>query len=631
MSQNIDDPKSDILSKSNGNISVAVNNDGKVQNGQVNLKKVLLSGNEAIARGCYEHGVKVASAYPGTPSSEIIKNIATYDEIYAEWATNEKVAMEVAIGGSIGGARSITSMKSAGANVACDPLVAFSYTGVNAGMVIAMCGDPGMASSSTEQDDRYFTKLAHCPMIAPSDSQEAKDFVGIAFDISETYDIPVILQSTTALSHSKTEVVLSERKEVPDKGFERNIPKYALLPAFTIGLRKWSIEREKRLAEYAEVSSLNRIEQGSREVGIIASGMAYQAAKEVMPDASFLKLGIVSPLPMYKIKKFAESVKVLFVVEELDPFFEEQILAAGIKVEGKVLFALEGELTPEKVARGFIKAGFDLPRWNHMPMIKPPKSVRRMPVQCAGCPHRGVSMALKKLNFNVIGDIGCYDLITLPPVEHMHTVLEMGCSIGAAVGIVRAGKQKHPTIAVIGDSTFLHSGMTGLLNATYNKTPMNLLILNNDITAMTGGQFNPNTNYTIKSVETESISIPDICKALGVKHFQEVDPYDYEACLEVLKQAANTEETSVIMTNRPCALYPKKIKADTLYNIDSKECIACGKCLKLVSCPALYKTNELTAKGKQKSGINAADCTGCSVCAQICPTKAIKEEISSCK
>lgn len=588
--------------------------------------KVLLSGNEAIARGCYEHGVKVASAYPGTPSSEIIKNIASYDEMYAEWATNEKVAMEVAIGGSIGGARSITSMKSAGANVACDPLIAFCYTGVNAGMVIAMCGDPGMASSSTEQDDRYFTKLAHCPMIAPSDSQEAKDFIGIAFDMSETYDIPVILQSTTALSHSKTEVKLGKRKEVPDKGFERNIPKYSLLPAFTGDLRKWSIEREKRLSEYAEVTSLNRIEKGSREVGIIASGMAYQAAKEVMPDASFLKLGMVAPLPMYKIKKFSESVKSLFVVEELDPFFEQQILAAGIKVEGKALFSLVGELTPEKVALGFIKAGFDLPRWNHIPMIKPQKSVRRMPVQCAGCPHRGISMAMKKLNYNVTGDIGCYDLITLPPVEHMHTVLEMGCAIGAAVGTVRAGKQKRPTIAVIGDSTFLHSGMTGLLNATYNKTPVNLLILNNDITAMTGGQFNPNTNYTIKSVETKSISIPDICKALGVKHFQEVDPYDYEACLEALKQAVNTDETSVIMTNRPCALYPIKIKADTLYRIDSEECIACGKCLKQVACPALYKTSELTAKGKQKSGINAADCTGCSVCAQICPTNAIKED-----
>jgi len=594
----------------------------------MNQKKVLLSGNEAIARGCYEHGVKVASAYPGTPSSEIIKNIATYDEMYAEWATNEKVAMEVAIGGSIGGARSITSMKSAGANVACDPLVAFSYTGVNAGMVIALCGDPGMASSSTEQDDRYFTKLAHCPMIAPSDSQEAKDFVGIAFDMSETFDIPVILQSTTALSHSKTEVELGERKEVPDKGFERNIPKYSLLPAFTIGLRKWSIEREKKLAEYAEVTSLNRIEKNSSEVGIIASGMAYQAAKEVMPDASYLKLGMVSPLPMYKIKKFAESVKSLFVVEELDPFFEEQIRAAGIKVEGKDLFVPEGELTPEKVARGFIKAGFDLPRWNKIPMIKPRQSVRRMPVQCAGCPHRGISMALKKLNYNVAGDIGCYDLITLPPVEHMHTVLEMGCAIGAAVGIERAGKQKHHTIAVMGDSTFLHSGMTGLLNATYNKTPINLLILNNDITAMTGGQYNPATNYTIKSEETDPISIPDICKALGVKHFQEVDPYDYQACLEALKQATKTDETSVIMTNRPCALYPKKIKADILYEVDGDKCIGCKKCLRLACCPALYQTDNLTAKGKQITGIMAADCTGCSVCAQICPTKAIKEEKS---
>jgi indolepyruvate ferredoxin oxidoreductase, alpha subunit len=598
----------------------------KTQGNLNKTNKVLLSGNEAIARGCYEHGVKVASAYPGTPSSEIIKNIATYDEIYAEWATNEKVAMEVAIGGSIGGVRSITSMKSAGANVACDPLVAFSYTGVNGGMVIAMCGDPGMASSSTEQDDRYFTKLANCPMVAPSTSQEAKDFVGISFEISERFDIPVILQSTTGLSHSKTEVELCERKEVPDKGFERNIPKYALLPAFTGDLRKWSIEREKRLAEYAEVSSLNRIEKANPEIGIIASGMAYQAAKEVMPDASFLKLGMVSPLPMYKLKKFAESVDRLFVVEELDPFFELQIRAAGIKVEGKELFSLEGELTPEKVARGFLKAGYDLPRWNHIAMIHPKKSVRRMPVQCAGCPHRGISMALKKLNYNVTGDIGCYDLITLPPMEHMHTVLEMGSAIGAAIGTVRAGKQKHPTFAVIGDSTFLHSGMTGLLNATYNKTPINLLILNNSITAMTGGQYNPSTDYTIKGVKTAPVSIPDICKALGVKHFCEVDPYDYKACLEALKNAVKTEETSVIMTNRPCALYPKKIKADTVFEILSDECTACGICVKKVSCPALILTDETNAKGKRKAGIRQADCTGCSVCAQLCRSDAIREK-----
>ncbi len=587
--------------------------------------KALLSGNEAIARGAYEYGVKVASAYPGTPSSEILKNVATYDEIYAEWATNEKVAMEVAIGASVGGSRTIATMKSAGANVACDPLVAFTHTGVNAGMVMIICGDPGMASSSTEQDDRYFAKLARCPFLEPSDSQEAKEFVGLALEMSEAFDIPVILHSTTGLSHSKSVVELGERKEVAFKGFERNIPKYCLLPAYARKLRTWLIEREHKLAEFAETSDINRIEPGKKEIGIIAAGVTYQAAKEVMPDASFLKLGMTFPLPMKKIREFAKSVDKLYVVEELEPFIEEHLKAAGIECIGKEVFPMEGEFTPDVVGAGFVKAGYKLPRWEKMKDIKAVPSVNRPPVQCAGCPHRGISMAMKKLDLNVTGDIGCYDLITLAPFEHMHTDLEMGCSVGAAVGVGRAGKQDHPTVAVLGDSTFFHSGMTGLLNAVYNKSNLTLLILNNNITAMTGGQFNPGTEYTLKGEKADPVSIPDICKALGVKDFHIVDPYDYNACLEVLKKVTAYDGVSVVMTNRPCMLYPKKYQSDSKCTVDAAKCIGCHICLKQACCPAFFLTDQKTDKGKQIPAINPTDCVGCGVCAQVCPKGAIQE------
>ncbi|MGI6630054.1 MAG: thiamine pyrophosphate-dependent enzyme [Bacillota bacterium] len=587
--------------------------------------KVLLSGNEAFARGAYEYGVKVATAYPGTPSSEILKNIAQYQEIYSEWSTNEKVALEVAIGASIGGGRALSAMKSAGANVACDPLVGFAYTGVNAGMVIIICGDPGMASSSTEQDDRYFAKLAGLPILEPSNSAEAKEFVGIALDLSEKFDIPVIIRSTTGLSHSKSEVELGERQEIPGKGFQRNTAKYSLLPGFARTLRSWLIERQNRLSEYAETFHINKVEEGSKEIGIISSGMAYQSAKEVMPDASFLKLGMTNPLPMYRIKKFSESVKHLFVVEELEPFIEEQILAAGIKVEGKAVFSREGELTPEAVARGFIKAGFSLPRWEKVLMKKPEVSVPRVPVQCSGCPHRAMSMALKKLDVNVTGDIGCYDLITLPPIQHMHTVIEMGCSIGAAVGASRVDNNGKKTVAIIGDSTFLHSGMTGLLNATYNKADITVVILNNGITAMTGGQYNPGTEYTLMGEETTPVDIVEICKSLGVKYIQVVDAYDYEKCLDALKSALDYQGPSVIMTNRPCMLFPVKYEPDSFCVIDSDKCNACQLCIKQTGCPSLVLTEETNSKGKQKAGITIDTCMGCTVCAQICPSKAIGE------
>ncbi|MEG1997472.1 MAG: thiamine pyrophosphate-dependent enzyme, partial [Clostridiales bacterium] len=438
---------------------------------------------------------------------------------------------------------------------------------------------------------------------------------------------PVILRSTTGLSHSKSMVELGERVEVPCKGFERNIGKYCLLPAYARKLRTWLIEREHRLEEFGNNSDINRIEPGRKDIGIISSGITYQSVKEVMPDASFLKLGMVFPLPMDKIRKFAATVDRLFVVEELEPFIEEHLKAAGITVIGKEVFPMEGEFTPDRIAQGFLKAGVALPRWQGMSDItaNPPKSVPRMPVQCAGCPHRGISMAVKKLDLNVCGDIGCYDLITLPPVEHMHTDMEMGGSIGNAIGVGRAGKQEKPTVAIIGDSTFFHSGMTGLLNATYNKSNLNLLIFNNSITGMTGGQVNPGTEYTLSGVPADPVSIPDICKALGVKDFHIVDPYDYNACLDVLKQITAYDGVSVVMTNRPCMLYPKKYQSSQKCEVITDKCIGCHICLKQCTCPAFELTEQTTDKGKQIPRIKADECVGCTVCQQICPKGAIRE------
>jgi len=585
---------------------------------------ILLSGNEAFARGAYEYGVEVAAAYPGTPSSEILKEVAEFKEIYSEWSTNEKVALEVAIGASVGGGRALAAMKSAGVNVAVDPLVAYTYTGVNGGLVLIICGDPGMASSSTEQDDRYLGKLAGFPILEPANSAEAKEYVGIALEMSETFDIPVVIRSTTALSHSKSEVELGQRREVPSRGFERNIPKYALLPGFARKLHTWLIQRQDRLAEYGETFHINRIEPGSKEIGIISSGMAYQSAREVMPEASFLKLGMTHPLPMYKIRKFAESVDRLFVVEELEPFIEEQLLAAGIRLEGKALFPREGELTPEAVAKGFIKGGIHLPRWQRVLQQKAVPSVPRMPVQCSGCPHRAMSIALKKLDVNVTGDIGCYDLITLPPIQHMHLVTDMGCSVNAAAGASRVKGQAKPTVAVIGDSTFLHSGMTGLLNATYNKSNVTLVILNNSITGMTGGQFNPGTEYTVMGEKTDPVNIVEICRSLGVKQIEVVQSYDVPGCQAALKKAVDYPGPAVVMTQGPCMLFPRKHVSDQVCRVEADKCIACGICIKQTGCPSLVLTSELH-KGKQKTAIVAETCMGCAVCAQICPSKAIVE------
>ncbi len=584
-----------------------------------------MSGNEAIARGAWEAGVRVAAAYPGTPSTEILASLAGYGDVYAEWSTNEKVAYEVAFGAAVGGARALTAMKSAGANVATDPLVSSVYTGVNAGLVVAVAGDPGMSSSSTEQDDRYFGRLAGIPILEPADSQECKDFVGLALELSEAHDIPVMLRVTTQIAHSKSLVRLEDRVEVAPRKFERKAAKYCLLPGFARELHRSLEERLAALLADAASGPLQRVEPGAGEfagLGIIASGAAYQAAREAAPDAGFLKLGLVNPLPLDAVRDFAGQVDRLFVVEELEPFFEEQIRAAGIAVEGKAYFPSRGELTPERVGHGLVEAGIPLPRWRESRSAQDPDVIPRPPVMCAGCPHRGMAAAIRRLNLDVNGDIGCYDLSCLPPISHMHTVIAMGASVGMAQGNARAGGSAKGALAVIGDSTFLHSGITGLLNAVHQRTDVTLVIQDNSITAMTGGQTNPGCERTLAGAETTPVDLVAICRALGVESVTTVDPYDYEASLAALRAALAVEGPSVVITNRPCVLFPTKL-SDESYAVGSEECTACQLCMRL-GCPALHWTDEMVKK-RHKVAIDPEVCTGCSICAQICPPHAIVE------
>jgi len=586
--------------------------------------EMLLSGNEAVARGVYEFGGEFASAYPGTPSTEILETIARYfkDDVYAEWSINEKVAVEVAVGASYGGARALVAMKHVGVNVAADPLMTLSYTGVGAGFVLVSADDPSLHSSQNEQDNRLYAKFAGIPLLEPSDSQEAKDFVGYAFEISEKFDTPVLLRLTTRISHAKGIVKIGERKTVEHGGFEKNIGKYVMVPSNAMKRHRIVIERLEKLKEFSETTELNTIEWNSKDIGIITGGIAYQYAKEVLPEASFLKLGFSYPLPMKKIKEFASKVKRLFVVEELEPFYEEQILAAGIEVEGKKYFSNYLELNVNRVREGFIKAGI-LPEDSEKKYYKKEEILPRPPVLCPGCPHRGVMMALRKLKVYATGDIGCYTLGALPPLEQIDTCLCMGASIGHAFGIEKAGKTDRKTVALIGDSTFLHSGITGLANVVYNKGTQTTIIVDNRITAMTGGQVHPGTPKTLMGEETHAIDLEQLCRALGVEHVRKVDPYNLEETTSVLKEEVERDAPSVVITTRPCMLFPKKIK-DNPFEVKLDLCIACGACFR-IGCPAIYASEEKNEKGRPKAEIDPIQCTGCTLCAQVCPTDAIVE------
>ncbi len=575
--------------------------------------KQLIIGNQAIARGAYEAGVTVATAYPGTPSTEIVSNLAKFSGVYAEWAPNEKVAMEVGAGASIGGARTLVAMKHVGVNVAADPLYTFAYTGVNGGLVIISADDPGMHSSQNEQDNRGYGRFAKLLVIEPSDSQEALDFTKMAFDLSEEFDTPVMLRVTTRLSHSQTMVEEGERKEVPLKDYVKNPAKFVMLPGYARGRHVEVEKRILRLKEYAETTTLNRIEWGDKSLGIITSGVAYQYVKEVLPEASVLKLGMTNPLPQNLITEFAQQVDRLVIIEELEPVIEEQVKSWGIKVEGKELFSLLGEYSPEMIAERL--AGVPLPTGYGLENEIP----ARPPLLCAGCPHRGVFHTLNKMKLTVMGDIGCYTLGALSPLDGMDACICMGASIGSALGMEKARGEEYAgkMVAVIGDSTFVHSGITALIDVVYNQGTSTVLILDNDTTAMTGHQDHPATGKTISEQPTRKLDLEMMVRAIGVENIRVVDPLQLDELQKTLEEELARREPSVIITKRPCILLnniPKNFK----YVVDDELCKGCKTCIKL-GCTGVSFNDE------SKKAVMSPGCVSCGLCPQVCKFDAIKK------
>ncbi len=571
------------------------------------MKKLML-GNEGVARGAYEAGVRVATAYPGTPSTEITEAIAKYEEVYAQWSPNEKVAMETAIGASIAGARSIVSMKHVGLNVAADPLFTVSYTGVNGGLVIVTADDPGMHSSQNEQDSRYYAKAAHIPMLEPSNSMEAKEFTKLAFDISEAYDTPVFIRMTTRISHSQSIVELDDRREIELKEYKKDFMKYVMMPGMA---RKRHLVVEKRMNELAIAADglqINRIEINDPSIGIISSGIAYQYAKEALPEASFLKLGMIHPLPKKLIEEFVSKVKTLYVIEELEPILEEKIKSWGIKVIGKELFSRQGELSANIIKQKIKGTTLAIDPTEELPS--------RPPVLCPGCPHRGTYYVMKKLKLHITGDIGCYTLGALPPLNSVDTSVCMGASIGMALGMEKARGRDFAKklVAVIGDSTFIHSGITGLIDVVYNKGISTVVILDNSTTGMTGHQDNPATGKTLKGEPAPVLNLVQLVKAIGIKNVQVVDPFDLEMAEKVLREETEREEPSVIIFQRPCALLTKTRKPSS--NVNPATCKSCGLCLNL-GCPAIVKK-------ENRIEINHSLCNGCGLCHTVCPFNAIE-------
>lgn len=568
------------------------------------MKKLLL-GDFAVARGAYEAGVKVATAYPGTPSTEITEEISRYDEVYSEWSPNEKVALEVGIGAAIRGARTLVSMKHVGLNVACDPLFTSVYTGINAGLVIAVADDPSVFSSQNEQDTRLTAVSARIPVIEPSDSREAKDFTKAAFEISEKYDTPVILRITTRVAHSQSQVELCEREERPVKEYKKDIAKYVMMPANAKRKHVVVEERLEKLSEDANGFSFNQIEEGDGEIGIICAGGVYQFVKEALPNASVLKLGMSYPLPYKLIEKFAKSVKRCIVAEELAPHIETLVKAYGIKVEGKNLFPLNGEFSASLIRERVL--GEKIGR-------KAAEVPARPPVLCSGCPHRGVFYVLSKLKLNVLGDIGCYTLGAVAPLSAMDAVVCMGASIGMAIGFDKADPEAHKhSVAVIGDSTFCHSGVTGLMDAVYNRSNVTVIILDNRTTGMTGHQNHPATGKTIKNEPTYELDLEQVCRAVGVKSVNTVDPNDIGTFEKVLKEELLKEEVSVIIAKRPCVLLTKKLYESFVI---TDKCKNCKMCLKL-GCPAIVN-------GKNGVTIDVSLCTECGLCQNVCKFGAIQ-------
>ena len=574
------------------------------------MKKLML-GNEAVARGAYEAGVRVASAYPGTPSTEITENIAKYDEIYSEWSPNEKVAMEVAIGASIAGARSICAMKHVGLNVAADPLFTVSYTGVNGGLVIMVADDPGMHSSQNEQDSRYYARSSKVPMLEPSNSQECKEFVKEAFDISEKYDCPVIVRLTTRVAHSQSIVEIVDRAETELRPYTKNPGKYVMMPAMA---KMRHIEVEKRMSglkALSEETPLNQIEWGSRDIGIITSGISYQYAREAFGDVSYLKLGMVYPLPDQLIKDFAQQVGKLYIIEELEPFFEEHVKALGVTATGKELLPVIGEYSATLLKERIF--GIAPGKTHEIDNLSP----ARPPVMCPGCPHRGMFHVLKKLKLTVSGDIGCYTLGALSPTETMDTCVCMGASIGVSHGMEKARGREFgkKTVAILGDSTFIHSGITGLIDIVYNKGCSTVIILDNSITGMTGHQHNPTTGHTIKGEPTRQVNLELLAKAVGIDRVRVADPFDIKEFEKIVAEETQVEEPSVIISQRPCALL-KSVRYEGPQKITDK-CKKCRMCLK-IGCPAIVDKGD-------RIEINGALCVGCRLCTKVCNFNAIEK------
>lgn len=573
-------------------------------------QKVIMLGNEAIARGAYEAGVKVSTAYPGTPSTEISENLVKYkDDIYAEWSPNEKVATEVAIGASVSGVRSMACMKHVGLNVAADPLYTVSYMGVNGGLVVIVADDPGLYSSQNEQDTRMVARAAQVPVLEPSDSMEAKEFMKLAYEISENFDRPVVFRTTTRLAHSQGLVELCDRVEPEDKPYEKDIRKNVMMPG-NAKLRHIEIEkRNLELAEAANTMAINKVEMNDTKIGVITSGIPYQYVKEALPNASVLKLGMVNPLPKKLIEEFAQKVETLYIVEELDPVIEEQVKSWGVKAIGKEIFTVQGEYSANMIREAILGEKAD---------VKAPAQVPgRPPILCPGCPHRSVYHVLNKLKIHAAGDIGCYTLGAVAPLSVVDTTICMGASISSLHGMEKAkGKDYIKNwVAVIGDSTFLHTGVNSLMNMMYNKATGTVMILDNSTTGMTGHQDHAATGKTLLGEPTYAINIPALCRAIGVKNVVEVNAFDIEKLEKVVKEEVAKDEVSVIITKSPCVLLDKSKKP--VYIAHEDKCKKCGMCMK-PGCPAMTRNADGTIH------IDDTMCTGCGLCETLCKFEAIE-------
>jgi len=590
-----------------------------------------MSGNEAVALGAYAAGVRVAAAYPGTPSTEILEELSTYPDVYCEWSPNEKVAMEVAMGSCLGGARSLVAMKHVGLNVAADPWMTLPYIGVNAGLVVAVADDPGMHSSQNEQDSRYYARMAKAPLLEPADSQEAYEMVGLALDLSERHDTPVLLRLETRISHSRSVVEYREGRRLVDLPYEKDAPKRVMIPGHARLRHPLVVERLERLEHEAEAFPFNRAEMRSSRVGIVTSGVCYQYAREAFPEASILKLGFIYPLPEKLIREFASHFRRLYVVEELEPYLEESLKAMGLDAVGKSRVPRAGELNPTLVGESLaeliemdtgIKGGGWEPPQSRPDLPSEEELPSRPPVMCPGCPHRGLFYALSRAKAVVSSDIGCYTLSVLPPLEGIDVQVCMGASVGMALGMEKAfdtsqanEDKRGKVVGVLGDSTFIHGGITGLINMVYNRTNSTIIILDNRTTAMTGFQDHPGTGKTLMGEETHALDLAELSRAVGVESVREIDPWNIEESEKVIKEEIDAPHTSVIISRRGCVL--RERHAGVPFRVEEEECTGCRRCLRL-GCPALVMRGEVAL-------IDSDLCVGCGMCASVCRPGAIKE------